>query len=435
LSGGSRSTARDGILVVTDRRFWRRSIGSEQRIATLVRHLAKRPGGVTVAYVGRIPRSERPRVAACLDVMPGLEILSRRSGARALAQSLGRVLAALFAPVPTRRGSGQASGVEAPSKSSPARRAFVAALIERRAPRVVIVEFLRLGYTVLPRSGSNAQRAELLIDTHDVLHRRAERARARGAHVDHPIDAAEEMRRLAAYDAVMAIQETEAALLRAGLPETPVLLVPHGFEASAAPLPIAATRPIRIGFLGGRDASNVDALDWFVHEIWPAIRARFADQVELHVAGQVTRAWDAPGDGIRILGPVAAVDDFWCAIDIAVNPVRFGSGLKIKNVEALAHGRALLTTTLGAEGLETAAPEGLRIADTATEWIDALAEWLAQPEIARAVARRGLAHAAAHLSERAAFAELDAHLDRGLDRRPAETSNATRGRSAEEGSS
>jgi len=323
-----------------------------------------------------------------------------------------------------------------PSAPSPARRAFVESLVEQRAPRIVIVEFLRLGYTVLPRTDPNAARPHLLIDTHDVLHRRAERARARGARIEQPIDAAEEMRQLAAYDAVMAIQETEARLLREGLPQTPVLLVPHGVEAPAtAQLPIASSRPIRIGFLGGRDASNVDALDWFVREVWPAIRAKFADEVELRVAGQVTHAWHMSGEGIRILGPVAAIEDFWCTIDIAINPIRYGSGLKIKNVEALAHGRALLTTAIGAEGLEAAAPAGLRIADTIAEWTDALTEWLAQPELARAVAARGRAHAEAHLSEHAAFAELDAILDRLLDPAPAPTSAAPLAAIAREGCS
>ena len=64
-------------------------------------------------------------------------------------------------------------------------------------------------------------------------------------------------------------------------------------------------------------------------------------------------------DGVLSIGPVETIDVFWPNIDIAINPIRFGSGLKIKNVEALAYGLPLLTTPIGAEGLEAASPLGL----------------------------------------------------------------------------
>lgn len=292
------------------------------------------------------------------------------------------------------------------------RRAFVQCLILERRPRVVIIEFLRLSYTLFPLPQTSHPAPHTLIDTHDILHLRAARARARGADVDQPIDAAREWQMLAHYDAVLAIQGLEATRLREGLPGRTVLVVPHGVAVAGSPSrPIAATRPVRIGFLGGRDASNRDALDWFVREVWPGLHAEWKAQVELHVAGQVTKSWSTTAEGVRNLGPVDSIDDFWRAIDIAINPVRYGSGLKIKNVEALAHGRALLTTSIGAEGLEAAGPDGLHIADSASEWTRVLIEWLAHPDLAVEVARRGREFAETHLCEGAAFAELDAHLD------------------------
>jgi hypothetical protein len=415
LSGRRRPTRRGGIVVVTDRRFWRRSIGSEQRIASLVLHLAQRSEAVTVAYLGRISRRERVRLARLLEASPQLEILPRRPTAQALAHGLRQFASeALGRFRPTRRPSIENPGLTTPS--SPARRAFVDSVIRQRAPRVVIIEFLRLSYTLFPRTDTGTPRPLALVDTHDILHRRAERARARGASVAQPIEAAQELRMLADYDAVIAIQGLEAELLRTGLPGKSVLVVPHGLAMPpASGAPIGASRPIRIGFLGGRDESNLDALDWFVHEVWPGIHRRFASAVELHVAGQVTLRWTRAAEGLRILGRVDSVDDFWRGIDIAINPVRYGSGLKIKNVEALAYGRPLLTTSIGAEGLEAAAPDGLRVADSALEWTNALGEWLADPALADRVGRRGRAFAETRLCEAAAFAELDAYLDAYLD--------------------
>ena len=114
---------------------------------------------------------------------------------------------------------------------------------------------------------------------------------------------------------------------------------------------------------------------------------------------------------MRWMGTVASIGEFWPAIDIAINPVRFGSGLKIKNVEALAYARALVTSPVGAEGLESAAPSGLRIADTPEEWLAILVHLLDDPVRIEQMGRAGRAHAERHFPPAAAFAELDAYLD------------------------
>jgi glycosyltransferase involved in cell wall biosynthesis len=203
--------------------------------------------------------------------------------------------------------------------------------------------------------------------------------------------------------------------LRHLVPQKPVIVVPHGIE----PANLSALRersskdqpPTRLGFLGGRDESNQQALDWFVDKIWPKIRSRFGDKVELHVAGQVCHSWHQRSEGIVVVGPIDSIDLFWPSIDIAINPVRFGSGLKIKNVEALAYGRPLITTSIGAEGLESASPNGLRIANSESEWECSLDDWLTHPGSAAKLGRTGRAYAKAHLTEDAAFHDLEIQID------------------------
>lgn len=366
---------------------------------------------MTVAFVGRVPRRERTRLARFLALGSGVDVMLRRTSAKSIEHGLRGDLKRTLARILLER-SPEVPKPGLAATSSPTRRAFVQSVIRQREPHVVIIEFLRLSYTLFPRPDTAGLPPHSLIDTHDILHRRAERARAWGAIVDQPIDAAQEMRMLADYDAVMAIQGLEAALLREGLPGKPVLVVPHGVAMPpVSSSPVVVSRPVRIGFLGGRDASNLDALDWFVRQVWPGIRSRFASEVELHVAGQVTLAWKHSADGLHIVGPVDSIETFWSVIDIAINPVRFGSGLKIKNVEALAYGRPLLTTSIGAEGLRADGPGGLRIADSALEWTSALSDWLTNPDLAARTACRGRAFAETHLSESAAFAELDGYLD------------------------
>ena len=87
-------------------------------------------------------------------------------------------------------------------------------------------------------------------------------------------------------------------------------------------------------------------------------------------------------------------------------PVQFGGGLKIKCVEAMAHGKALITTPIGAEGLEDAANTALLIETTEEGWTRAIAEVLEAPDKRQALCAGALNYARAHFTEAAAFGEL-----------------------------
>lgn len=423
----------DEVLFVTDRRFWQRSMGSEQRIASLVRFLCRRGHRVSVAYVGRIDRHQSRILESFVAECPGLELIARTHPLRnplAFVAERSRLSweAARSRLHPRTRTSapGALSQRIAGRAASPARRTFVERLIATRAPRVVVIEFLRLTGLIVPRPPLEASRGEgrehrqpvYLVDTIDLLHERAESFQAQGLALDHAIDAAEEARALATYDAVIAIQAREAEKLRHLVPSTLVLEVPHGLsmpKTPYTPVPASEERPLRLGFLGGRDESNVHALDWLVDRVWPRLTEALGRSVELHVAGPICSVWKAPpSEGIRLWGQVDSIDEFWPEIDVALNPVRSGSGLKIKSVEALAYGRPLLTTRVGAQGLEEASPEGLRIDDTPEGWIETLRAWAVDADLRAAIARRGREFARARFSEEAAFEPLILYLEKVL---------------------
>jgi hypothetical protein len=286
-----------------------------------------------------------------------------------------------------------------------------------------VIEFLRLTGLVVPRPGLGLSGHDVherrqpvyLVDTIDLLHERAESFHAQGLSLDHGIDAEEEARALATFDAAIAIQARDAATLRRLVPSIPVLEVPHGLsmpKTSYASGPATEESPLRLGFLGGRDASNAHALDWLIDRVWPQLREALGRSVELHVAGQICSVWKAPGsESIRIWGPIDSIEQFWPAIDVALNPTRSGSGLKVKSVEALAYGRPLLTTSIGAQGLEDASPRALRIDDTPEGWIDVLVAWAADADLRARMAEHGRTYAHTHFSEERAFEPLLGYLE------------------------
>jgi len=397
-------------LVVTDRRFWRRSTGSEQRIANLLLYLEQRGVFVIAAHVGHVgsvgseARREQSAIEKFRRDAPRLGILTRPWNARSIW----------------------------PSQTRPLRRAFVQSAIERWTPPIVLVEFLRLTDLVLPGPDIHPK-PSYWIDTHDLMHQRAERFRREGIPLERTLDEEEEARLLGGYDTVLAIQPVEADGFRKLVPEKEVLVVRHGVPMPKDPFPLECTdsglhsklpansprQPLRplspsVGFLGGPGEANRHALDWFVTQVWPTVRAHFDRPPTLSVGGQVCREWTSPDEDIIEVGPVDSAGDFWQHIDIAVNPIRAGSGLKIKNVEALAWARPLLTTSIGAEGLEGAAPDGLRIADDPMTWSKTLIHWLSDRATRHEVGRRGRAYAESHLCPEAAFLDLEQKIAQTL---------------------
>jgi len=414
------------VLVVTDRAFWRRSQGSEQRIASLLEHLAGRGHRLTVALLGRPGREDAAALERFARACPGLDVRSRSAlaGARlgALAARMARVARGVRA---LGSSSSPSSDPANPllAEPSPARRAFVDACLRTVRPRAVIVEMTRLTPLVHPRRAvDDPAPTDFLIDTHDVLHERAARYREGGAEVALDVDARQEAAALATYDAILAIQTRDARTLRGLVPHRPVVLVPHGIALPALERPPHADgpavragdgrprAPVRLGLLAGRDEANLAGLHWFLDRVYGKLVDALGPAVELRVAGRIAERFTREQRGLQMIGPVATIDAFWPEVDVAINPVRFGSGLKIKNVEALAWARPLVTSPIGAEGLEDAAPAGLAIADAPEAWLAVLRAWIADPALRAGVGRAGRAHAERRFAPPVAFAALDAHL-------------------------
>lgn len=146
-----------------------------------------------------------------------------------------------------------------------------------------------------------------------------------------------------------------------------VRVVPNGV---AVPSGSPAVRPphqppvlLFVGTLGY--APNVDAMQYFCARVMPLIRRDVPD-VRLDIVGadppEAIRALH-DGERIRVTGRVPAVEPYLMAADAAVVPIRWGGGSRIKILEALAHGLPVVTTTVGAEGLDVEPGRHVLMAD------------------------------------------------------------------------
>ncbi|HEU5152456.1 MAG TPA: glycosyltransferase family 4 protein [Iamia sp.] len=177
---------------------------------------------------------------------------------------------------------------------------------------------------------------------------------------------AERMERAAAARAALTVVVTEADADGLSGPgaTAEVAVVPNGVDTSAPdPGPAAAPRVLMPGtlFYG----PNVDGARWFVDEAWPGVRAA-VPQAELVLAGrgptpEVRALAERPGVAVR-----ADVDDMaaeLAAARVVVVPLRYGTGTRVKALEALAGRRALVGTTVGLAGLGIEDGVHARVAD------------------------------------------------------------------------
>jgi len=147
-------------------------------------------------------------------------------------------------------------------------------------------------------------------------------------------------------------------------------------------------------FVGGfRHLPNVDAVVWFVHEIFPLIRERLPDAtfriVGSHPPAEVHALQACPG--VEVLGYVS--DTSMCLDNAAVSvaPLRYGAGMKGKVTEALSAGLPVVTTPFGAQGLGARSGKHLHIADSAADFAEAVIETLADPAHAEQMGVEGQA--------------------------------------------
>jgi Glycosyl transferases group 1 len=209
-----------------------------------------------------------------------------------------------------------------------------------------------------------------------------------------------EMALLAGAGAVVAIQPEEAELVRVGLPKQPVILAPMAVEPVGAPQP---GEDGRVLFVGSKTAPNIVGLRWFLDKVWPAVLAGVPD-AELAVAGSVATAISGNVLGVRLLGAMPSLEALYRDAAVVISPLPVGSGLKIKLVEALGHGKAIVATTATVQGFEALTREAVAVADDPASFAAELIALLRDRELRSARGAAALAVARERFSPAACYA-------------------------------
>jgi glycosyltransferase involved in cell wall biosynthesis len=202
-----------------------------------------------------------------------------------------------------------------------------------------------------------------------------------------------DMGRLA--DLVIAVSPEDAAALGKLLPDKKIHVIPSAIAVEE--YAITETRNLgshAIVFTGKMDyRPNVDAALWFADEIFPRIRRRVPDAV-FHIVGQQPheRLDRLRGiSGIEVSGFVRSVVPYLRGGAVYVAPLRMGSGTRLKLLEAMAAGSAIVATPIAAAGLLPDAKAAMRLAANAESFAETVSSLLGDPTTRRSLGQTALA--------------------------------------------
>ena len=216
------------------------------------------------------------------------------------------------------------------------------------------------------------------------------------------------------FDHVMAVSDADRDAFAQMTDRDRISVVPTGVDVaqyrSAASTP--AREPI-VMFLGSMDwEANVDAVEFFAREVWPAIKVA-VPQARFRIVGRnpAARVRALASESIEVTGTVPSVVEHLKEAAVVVVPLRIGGGTRLKIFEAMAAGRAVVSTSVGAEGLDVAHGRDIVLADAAAPFASAVIDVLSD-----SAARERLGRAAAASASRYDWPEVAVRFEQILER-------------------
>lgn len=212
----------------------------------------------------------------------------------------------------------------------------------------------------------------------------------------------------------LATSDRDAGMIRAAS-STPVDVIPNGVDLDHFALaPLSQATPGRVVFTGAmRHQPNADAAIWYSREIHPLVQEQIPSTTFAIVgADPPPTVTELESDSIQVTGQVPDTRPWLAEAQVVAVPLRSGGGTRLKILEAFATGRPVVSTSIGAEGLDVVDGEHLILADTPRAFADAMYRITTDPALSRKLASNGRAL----VEERYGWDTIVAHLIDSLNR-------------------
>jgi glycosyltransferase involved in cell wall biosynthesis len=195
---------------------------------------------------------------------------------------------------------------------------------------------------------------------------------------------------------------------------TRVTVVPTGVDLRQYQ-PDFSEREVRplVMFVGAMDwEPNIDAVEFFCKEIWPSVLTEIP-QAKFRIVGRNPdrRVQRFASDSVEVTGRVPAVIDQLREAAVVIVPLRIGGGTRLKIYEAMAAGKAVVSTSVGAEGLDVHHGRDITLADDPKAFAGAILMLLENGDVRKRY-ERAAAELAAHYDWPAVGARFEEVLER-----------------------
>lgn len=231
-----------------------------------------------------------------------------------------------------------------------------------------------------------------------------------------------EFKRILAYEKaamqrfhhVIAVSEHDRTLMTNWVESSRVTVVPTGVDLQQYQPEFSEreAEPLAV-FVGAMDwEPNIDAMEFFCKDVWPSIRAQ-VPRAKFRIVGRNPdrRVQNLADSSIEVTGRVPAVVDHLRQAAVVIVPLRIGGGTRLKIYEAMAAGKAIVSTSVGAEGLDVHHEQDILLADDPKKFAEAVVMLLQDK-----TARRRYERAAAELAGRYDWAAVGAKFEEVLAR-------------------
>lgn len=184
---------------------------------------------------------------------------------------------------------------------------------------------------------------------------------------------------------IFALQEQEADYFQILSPKSKVYNLYGKYMHHSQPI----VGNHKMVFLSGNNEFNQNGIKWFVEDVFPLIRKRFAD-AELLVGGSICKVLPSLGDiaGIKAFGYVDDPAAFYAQADVAINPVYQGTGLKIKTFEAISYDKVTIVHPHSMAGVFQKNTAPLMSSDRPQKWVEFLEKVWGNPKYILSVKQR-----------------------------------------------
>ena len=271
----------------------------------------------------------------------------------------------------------------------------VAQLLEAQGPDFDVIMFCRhyIAVRYLTEVRRWAPQARVIFDTVDLHYLRQQRqAELDGGAALFAAAAAtrtQELGVIANADLTLVVSPAEKELLATEVPAAKVAVLPTIYDIRPVTRPLAERAGLI--FVGGfRHPPNLDAITWFISNVWPRLQTSLPGLTLTVVGSNMPNSLRAlAGPGITFCGFVEQLEPLLDAARVSIAPLRYGAGVKGKINEAMACGLPVVATTAAVEGMHLHHGEHLLLADTPEDYARAVVSLYTDEALWHALAEGG----------------------------------------------